>query len=136
MLVASLRTMTRFHARRLTLSADGEESRIDTPMLFVGNNHYELAMPGAGRRDTVDDGELSIMVMRSKSLPGFLAATGRALLGLSRADDMVRLDGVHELEVDSTRSHLTLAVDGETIALAPPLLFRIKPKALRVIAPA
>ena len=135
MLVASLRTMTRFHARRLRLSTDGGEARVDTPLLLVGNNHYRLAMPGAGSREALDRGELSIMVMRSKSLPGFLAATGRALLGLTRHDDMVRLDGVRELKVDSPRSHLTVAMDGETVALAPPLTFRIRPKALRVIAP-
>lgn len=135
MLVASLHTMTRFHARRLKLSADGQDSRVDTPMLFVGNNHYPLSIPGAGKRQSLDAGELSVMVMRSKSLPGFLAATGRALLGISRADDMVRLDGVNELKVDSARSHLTLAIDGETVALAPPLTFRIRPGALTVIAP-
>jgi YegS/Rv2252/BmrU family lipid kinase len=136
MLVASLRTMARFHSRRLRLTADGNETRVDTPLLFVGNNHYSLSMPGTGRRERLDGGELSVMVMRSKSLPGFLAATGRALLGISRADDMVRLDDVRELKVDSHRSHLALAVDGETLALAPPLLFRSRPAALTVIAPA
>jgi YegS/Rv2252/BmrU family lipid kinase len=133
LLVASLRTMARFHSRRLILSTDGGEARVDTPLLFVGNNDYRLAFPGAGRRESLDGGELSVMVMRSKSLPGFLAATGRALLGLSRGDDMVRLDGVRELKVDSRRSHLALALDGETVALAPPLTFRIRPKTLRVI---
>jgi diacylglycerol kinase family enzyme len=47
----------------------------------------------------------------------------------------VRLDDVRELKVDSARSHLTLAMDGETVTLAPPLTFRIRPRALRVIAP-
>jgi YegS/Rv2252/BmrU family lipid kinase len=136
MLVASLRTMARFHSRRLKLSIDGGEAMVDTPLLFVGNNDYRLAMPGAGQRDSLDRGELSIMVMRSKSLPGFLAATGRALLGMSREDDMVRLDGVKELGVDSARSHLSLAMDGETLDLPPPLAFRIRPKALNVIVPA
>ena len=135
MLVASLRTMTRFHARRLKLSIDGGEARVDTPLLFVGNNHYRLALPSAGQREALDKGELSVMVMRSKSLPGFLAATGRALLGLSRPDDMVRLDSVRELKVDSNRSQLTLAIDGETVALTAPVTFRIRPKALRVIVP-
>jgi YegS/Rv2252/BmrU family lipid kinase len=135
MLVASLRTMARFHARRLKLSIDGGEARVDTPLLFVGNNDYRLALPAAGQRESIDAGELCVLVMRSKSLPGFLAATGRALLGISRGDDMVRLDNVPELRVDSTRSHLTLAIDGETVALAPPLTFRIRPRALRVIGP-
>lgn len=135
MLVASLRTMTRFHARRLKLTTDGGEARVDTPLLFVGNNDYRLAIPGAGRREILDGGELSVMVMRSKSLPGFLAATGRALLSMGRPDDMARLNGVRELKVDSARAHLTMAMDGETVTLAPPLAFRIRPKALRVIVP-
>jgi YegS/Rv2252/BmrU family lipid kinase len=136
MMVASLRTMARFHAGRLSLSTDGSKARVDTPLLFVGNNDYRLAFPGAGRRESLDDGELCVMVMRSKSLPGFLAATGRALLGIGRADDMARLDGVRRLEVGSGRSRLTVAMDGETLALAPPLAFRIRPKALGVIVPA
>ena len=135
MLVASLRTMARFHASRLKISSDGGDQRVDTPLLFVGNNDYRLAMPRAGRRQKLDGGELSVMLMRSKSLPGFLAATARALVGLSRSDDMVRLDHVRELRVDTTRRHLTLAVDGETVRLAPPLSFRIRPGALQVIAP-
>ena len=135
MLVASLRTMARFHARRLTLRIDGGEARVDTPLLFVGNNDYRLAVPGAGRRESLDGGELCVMVMRSKSLPGFLAATARALIGIDRSDDMVRLDSVRELQVGSQRSHLTLAMDGETVTLRPPLAFRTRPKALRVIVP-
>lgn len=136
MLVASLRTMARFHEHRLRLSADGGEERVDTPLLFVGNNAYHLSLPAAGSRDSLDAGQLSVMVMRSKGLPGFLLATLRALTGLSRADDMERLDGVTELEVDSALPSLTLAIDGESATLQPPLSFRIRPKALRVIAPA
>jgi YegS/Rv2252/BmrU family lipid kinase len=136
MLVASLRTMARFHSRRLTLSTDGGEAKVDTPLLFVGNNDYQVALPSAGRREALDDGELCVMVMRSKSLPGFLAAIGRALIGIKRREEMVRVSGVKELKVDSPRSHLSVAMDGETVSLKPPLVFRIRPGALNVIAPA
>jgi len=135
MLVASVRTMVRFHHQRLRLEFDGGEQRVDTPLLFVGNNDYRLTLPAAGQRDRLDDGRLCVMVMRKKGLPGFLAAVARALLGIPRADDMVRVDGVRQLRVDSARSTLTLALDGETLAMKPPLDFRIRPKALRVIAP-
>ena len=135
MLVASLRVLARFHHQRLTLSADGGEARVDTPMLFVGNNDYRLTLPGAGRRDRLDEGRLSVMVMRKKGVPGFLAAVGRALIGIARADDMVRLDGVRKLRVDSRRSTIVLALDGETVAMEPPLDFNIRSAALNVIAP-
>jgi YegS/Rv2252/BmrU family lipid kinase len=135
MVVASLRTMRNFHAWRLRLSADGGEEQLDTPLLFVGNNAYQLALPAAGSRESLEDGRLTVLVMRSKSLPGFLFAAARALIGLQRDDDMVDLGGVTELKVDSGRRQLTLGIDGETIQLETPLLFRIRPGALRVIAP-
>ena len=133
--VAALRTMWNFHAWRLRLSADGGEERVDTPLLFVGNNEYRLALPQAGSRDSLEDGRLSVVVMRSKSLPGFLAATARALAGIQREDDMEHLGGVTELKVDSRQRRLTLGIDGETASLETPLTFRIRPRALRVIAP-
>ena len=136
MVVASLRTMWNFHAWRLRLIADGGEERVDTPLLFVGNNEYRLALPGAGRRESLEDGRLSVLVMRSKSLPGFIAATARALLGIPREDDMEHLQGVSELRVDSGRPQLSLGIDGETATLETPLIFRIRKRALRVIAPA
>jgi YegS/Rv2252/BmrU family lipid kinase len=135
MVVGSLRTMRNFHAWRLRLSADGGDEQLDTPLLFVGNNAYQLALPGAGSRDSLEEGRLTVLVMRSKSLPGFLAAAARALIGLQRDDDMVDLGAVTELEVDSARPQLTLGIDGETVTLETPLLFRIRPRALRVIAP-
>lgn len=134
--VASLRTMWNFHAWRLRLSADGGEERVETPLLLVGNNQYRLALPDAGSRDSLEDGKLSVLVMRSKSLPGFLAATARVLIGRQRDNDMADLGGVTELKVDSARRRLTLGIDGETATLETPLTFRIRPRALRVVAPA
>ncbi|MGH6706186.1 MAG: diacylglycerol/lipid kinase family protein [Sphingomicrobium sp.] len=135
MLVASLRTLARFHDQRLTLATGEGRSSLDTPLLFVGNNEYRLAVPGAGQRERLDDGHLCVLVMRKKGVPGFLAATARALVGLTRSDDMVRLDDVDGLRVDSRQPTLTVAIDGETCRMTPPLDFRIRKHALRVIAP-
>ena len=136
MLVASLRTLARFHDQRLTLTTGEGRSSLDTPLLFVGNNDYRVAMPGAGQRDVLDDGHLCVLVMRKKGVPGFLAATARALVGMIRDDDMVRLDGVERLRVDSRLANLTVAIDGETCRMTPPLDYRIRKGALRVVAPA
>ena len=136
MLVASFRTLARFHDHRLILTTGEGRSSVDTPLLFVGNNDYELALPAAGRREALDDGKLCVMVMRKKGVAGFLAATFRALIGLTRPHDMVRMDAVTRLRVDSGRPALTISIDGETCRLAPPLDYRIRPGALRVIAPA
>jgi len=135
MVVASLRTLVRFHHQRLRLFADSEQQRIDSPLLFVGNNDYQLAAPGSGTRLSLDDGRLCVFVMRKKNRRGFLAAVARALLGLTREDDMVRLDDIERLCVGSDRSHIALALDGEPMTMQPPLLFKIRRKALKVIVP-
>ncbi|HXC74013.1 MAG TPA: diacylglycerol kinase family protein [Sphingomicrobium sp.] len=137
MIVASVRTLVRFHHRRLTLTVNEEaEARIDTPLLFVGNNEYRLDIAAAGQRERLDDGRLCVLVMRKKTRRGMIAASIRALVNRTRRDDMVELDGVERLRVASRRSHLAVSLDGEVLRAAPPLDYRIRPKALRVIAPA
>ncbi len=136
MIVASLRTLVRFHHRRLTLTVNDERTaRVDTPLLFVGNNEYRIDIAAPGQRESLDDGELCALVLRRKSRTGLVMASIRALLNRSHSDDMVRLDGVRSLKVGSSRSTLTIALDGETISMRPPLEYRIRPKALQVIAP-
>ena len=135
MFVASARTLARFNHQRLTLTANDERARIDTPLLFVGNNDYRLDIGGAGQRESLEDGRLCVLVMRKKTRRGFLAAGLRALLNRTRPDDMVRLDGVERLRVDSRRKALTISLDGEVVRVSAPLEYRIRRHALRVIAP-
>jgi diacylglycerol kinase family enzyme len=135
MAVAAARTLVRFNNERLTLSIGGKSARLDTPLLFVGNNEYRISLPAAGRRNSLEGGRLSVLVMRKKTRVGFIAAALRALAGRARADDMVHLPPVESLDVDSTRAMLTVSIDGEAVQLRPPLSYRMRKHALRVIAP-
>jgi diacylglycerol kinase family enzyme len=135
MVVASVRTLIRFHHQRLTLTVNDSAERVDTPLLFVGNNDYQLELPGVGQREKLDDGMLCVLLMRKKTRAGFVAAMLRALAGRARRDDMVRLDGVERLRVGSARRHLSVSLDGEVMTVKPPLDYRIRKQALRVIAP-
>jgi YegS/Rv2252/BmrU family lipid kinase len=135
MIVASIRTLVRFGHQRLTLTVNDREGQVDTPLLFVGNNDYRTDLPAAGQRESVEDGRLSVLVMRKKTRRGFIAASVRALLNRARADDMVRLEGVERLRVSSRKRRLAVSLDGEVVRAEVPLEYSIRPKALRVIAP-
>jgi YegS/Rv2252/BmrU family lipid kinase len=135
MLVASLRTLARFNHQRLTLTVNDEQARVDTPLLFVGNNDYRLDIGAPGQRESLDDGQLCVLVMRKKTRRGLIAASIRALLDRARRDDMVRIDGVERLRVGSHRSQLAVSLDGEVVRSAPPLDYRIRKGALTVVAP-
>ena len=53
----------------------------------------------------------------------------------SRDNDMVQLENVERLRVASRRSALAVSLDGEVVRAKPPLDYKIRKKALRVIAP-
>lgn len=93
-------------------------------------------LPNPGKRDALDHGKLFVCLLRKKGRWGFFAAATRALLGLARKDDMIRIDAVERVRVESQRSHLTVSIDGETWQLQPPLEYKIRHAALRVMAPA
>jgi len=135
MIVASMRTLARFGHQRLILTVNDEKELVDTPLLFVGNNDYRVDIGAPGVREKLDDGQLSVLVMRKKTRLGFIAASVRALFNRSRDDDMVALEGVERLRVASKRTQLAVSLDGEVARVAPPLDYKIRKKALRVIAP-
>ena len=136
MIVASMRTLARFGHQRLTLTVNDEKARVDTPLLFVGNNDYRIDLGAPGQRKSIEDGRLSVFVMRKKTRAGFIAASIRTLFNRARNDDMVELKDVKRLTVASRRSALAVSLDGEVVGSAPPLDYKIRKKALRVIAPA
>jgi diacylglycerol kinase family enzyme len=136
MIVASLRTLIRFNHHRLTLTVNEERTgRVDTPLLFVGNNDYRIDIGAPGQRESLDSGELCVLVMRKKTRRGLFAASIRALIGRSRADDMVRLENVERLRVSAPLPQLIVSLDGEVVCAEPPLDYRIRKRALRVVAP-
>jgi diacylglycerol kinase family enzyme len=134
--VASLRTLVRFNHHRLTLTVNDERTgRVDTPLLFVGNNDYRVDIGAPGQRERLDRGELCVLVLRKKTRRGMIAASIRAFFGRSRPDDMVRLEGVERLRVSAPRPQLAVSLDGEVLRAEPPLEYQIRKRALRVIAP-
>jgi diacylglycerol kinase family enzyme len=136
MVIASLRTLVRFNHHRLTLTVNEEQTgRVDTPLLFVGNNGYRIDIGAPGQRERLDGGELYVLVMRKKTRRGLLAASIRALIGRNRPDDMVEIEGVERLRVSSRRPQLAVSLDGEVVRGAPPFEYKVRKKALRVVAP-
>jgi YegS/Rv2252/BmrU family lipid kinase len=135
MIVASARTLVRFGHQRLTLTINDEKERVDTPLLFVGNNDYRIDLGAPGQRESLADGELCVMVMRKKTRRGFIAASIRALFNRARDDDMEKIAGVERLRVSSRRSIVATSLDGEVVGAQPPLDYRIRKHALKVIAP-
>ena len=136
MLRASITSLRHFRRHRLWISAPGLEAPIRTPLLFVGNNRYQVNLLGLGKRERLDEGELCLYAIRAKSRLHLFWAGIRGIFGkLDQQRDFITAY-VSEAEISTNRPVLTLSADGETVRMETPLRYRIRPKALRLIVPA
>jgi diacylglycerol kinase family enzyme len=133
---AAWATLRRLPHHRLRLSAEGRARPVATPLLFVGNNHYELERGRIGQRLALDDGLLSVFAVSAHSRAGMVWFALRTFAGLSDpARDFAALGDVPALTVHSRADHVHVALDGEVHRMVPPLRFAVSPGALTVIAP-
>lgn len=135
MLSASLRALRSFRRRRLWISAPGIEAPLRTPLLFVGNNRYQVKLFALGRREALDRGELCVYAVRAGNRAHLFWAGLRGIFGqLDQRRDFITAF-VTEAEIRSDMPALVLSIDGETATMATPLRYRILPGALRLIVP-
>jgi diacylglycerol kinase family enzyme len=99
------------HRHPLGITVDGEP--VESRVLLVANNAYELDLPSVGSRDRLDGAKLHLYC------PG--------------ADPAERSG--ERFVVDSAKHRLEAAIDGEPELLETPIEFRIEPGALRVLVP-
>lgn len=137
MVRASARAFVRFRCMEVEFDAGGTERRCKTALLFVGNNRYEMEGGRIGQRKRLDEGLLSVALIAGTTRWAMLKVFGAALLG--------RVKEVGELEEFSCRSfkvtahgrrRLRVSFDGEVRRLTGPLEYKVRPHALKVIAPA
>jgi diacylglycerol kinase family enzyme len=136
MTLAFLRMVRRFPRRRLTVCVEGWTAPCRTPLLFVGNNEYRFGLFDLGKRARLDGGKLSLYVARQRSPLGLVKLVIESTFGRLEDDEDFDIHRVADAEILSRASRLPVAIDGEVVVLAPPLRYRIRPRALRVLAPA
>ena len=137
---AAIRALARYRALTVRLQVEGKEQtplRRRTPMVFVGNNQYQMEGLKAGTRSRLDAGELCIYLPLATSRLKLLRMSVSALLGkLHRSEDFEALLA-RELHIETRRQRsLHVTLDGEVTAMNSPLHYKIRSKALRVMLPA
>jgi len=138
-LPASLWAMLTIFRRRpfvsATLRVNGVQLQRRAPFVFVGNNAYMMEGFRIGARERLDQGLLSVYVMRRGSRWALARLATRAILGrLKQARDFDAML-TQELLIDVQRSRVLVATDGEVTAMPSPLRYRTRPASLRVIVP-
>ncbi len=107
-------------------------------VLLVSNNPYRglVGLDGAGRRLSLQGGELGVLVLAATDAEQLAAAARRLTLGVD-LEDVAGCDqwSASELRIDSAAGTVLAGVDGEAMELATPLVIRVVPGGLRVVVP-
>lgn len=133
---AVFRAVRNIPVRRLSVTAEGWTERLRSPLVFVGNNEYNVSGRQAGTRDRMNDGKLSLLIARHQSVPRLMLLGLRAMLGMLNQSSDLRMTAVPSVTVASRRHRLLVAFDGEVERMSTPLHYKIRPNALCVFAPA
>lgn len=132
---AAWRTLRRLRSRSFILSIDGEPVQIRTPLLFIGNNRYEVEDGRPAERAALDDGLLSLYAVAPLPRTALIAAALRTLAGRVRMHRDFALDRTaREVLIEGPGSSIEVALDGEPCRFELPLTIRILPRALAVVA--
>lgn len=121
----------------LAFDVDGRREERRALIVLVGSNDYGGdSLAELGVREQLDEGLLHVYVLEPVGRAALVALLGKAARG--RADEA---EGLVEwtcerIAIDSLRSRVHAAVDGEPVVLAPPVELEVRPRALRVLAPA
>ena len=116
---------------RLRLMVSGRELIRKTPFLFVGNNEYDVS----GRRERLDGGRLLLVVAHHKGRFGLLRSAVSALVNRTKENRDFDVLRPTEFRIESRHRFLRVARDGEVQKMKTPLMYRIRPGALRVLVP-
>jgi YegS/Rv2252/BmrU family lipid kinase len=133
---AAFSVMRRYPFINVRLKADGAQTTSRTPFVFIGNNEYEMENFNIGGRACLDAGQLSLYFSHRTGRLGLLLLGLRALLGrVERTKEFVAMCTT-EVSIETRRKRIRVATDGEVTIMEPPLLYRVRPRALRVNVPA
>lgn len=133
---AALSVLRRYPFLNVRVGVDGEDLKSRTPFVFVGNNEYEMETLSVGSRACLDKGELSLYMTNRTGRLGLVRLALHALFGgLHQDKDFLSLC-TKEIWIETRHKHLRVALDGEVTLIAAPLHYRVRPGALRVLAPA
>jgi diacylglycerol kinase family enzyme len=120
------------HGHRFRVTVDGRPLR--AWMVFVGNGCYGEGLFDLIERQSMTEGVLDVRVVRADRPLARTRIVFALLVGrLSRSPLLMR-ETCEQVEIDMDRTSVEVALDGEVEELAPPLRYRSRPKALRVLA--
>jgi diacylglycerol kinase family enzyme len=137
---AALRMFSRARSPRWALEIDGKPARARAASLIVAPNGLDDRSGRPLRRSRLDGGALELYVIKRLTLAHVIHLAVSVMAGRRRANPDLTETSAREVIIQrgaraKRQRSIRVINDGEMHLLQPPLAYRIRPRALRVMAP-
>jgi diacylglycerol kinase family enzyme len=120
---------------KVEIKSEEAAESFETPIVFVGNNIYQMDLFNLGKRERIDEGKLGIFYINARGRFSILKTVFLALINRLHQSKAFKLIITEKLKIESRKSHINISLDGEVRKLQLPLVYKILPKSLNVIVP-
>jgi len=132
---ASFSVLRRFPFLVVRIDVESTTRDFLTPVVFIGNNEYQMRGFDIGARESLERGVLSVYIVKKGRRAALVRLSLAALLGrLEQERDFESLTAT-ELVIETNRRRVLVSTDGEVQPMTSPLQYRVRPRDLRVIVP-
>jgi diacylglycerol kinase family enzyme len=121
------------NGRRSTIELDGTPLRVWS--VFVGNGRYGNGVADLTSRDDLADGVLDVRIVRADRRLARTRVVLATLIGRLDRSPLVESKRTASLRIESTRSAVDVALDGEVLHLSTPLRVSCRQRSLTVLVP-
>jgi len=125
----------KFPLYTITAGANGTSITTATPLVFIGNNRYDISLLELGNRTRIDEGILSVYIACCSGRFCLFRFALRALFGALDQSKHFESTAMQHMRIDTRRRLVKVALDGEVATMTPPLQYRIRPQNLVVMVP-
>jgi diacylglycerol kinase family enzyme len=134
MVLAAWRILVKFPLLHVAVALAGNVFSARTPLIFVGNNEYEVNVRSLGKRQRLDGGKLAVYTIRATSRVRMLWVVLKNILQRGNPPEL-EAHQVERADIVTNKRSLKVALDGEVLRMKPPLTYKTRPGALRVFFP-
>jgi diacylglycerol kinase family enzyme len=139
-LFSGVATLLQSHRQlRLELRDESGVQRLRTLTLLAANNRLQVEQVGLGEPSAVGDGKLALVTVRPVGPLAMLGLLLRGAIGTLGDADAVQVRLTRRTAIRGWqgvwRRRLKVAIDGEVLYMAPPLVMEVEPRPLLLLKP-
>ena len=123
------------HRLKLRMLVDGQSSALLTSMVFFGNNQLQLSDFKLNLAECAAQGKLAGFAMQKVSRWQILGLLASLQVGRFEQAPAVQCYCADQIQIDTGRPQVKLAIDGEIVSIKPPLQLSVAKHALKIMVP-